>query len=157
MTQLRIGGEPPAEILLFTSKLIFVPALIALFLRRWADVFIISFQAASAIWFHSSHTPVAFYADQLGTLVLATHTLLLARSTPYTPPLFVIGFGYMLVVYSYGQRNKCFCFDPNPRIADRFHASIHLLGITIYSSSMIFFLPYEAAGILDVNLIPRLL
>jgi hypothetical protein len=46
----------------------------------------------------------------------------------------------MLIVYSYGKRNKCFCFDTNTVVADRFHASIHILGIAIYSLSMIFFL-----------------
>ena len=38
----------------------------------------------------------------------------------------------MLIAYSYGKRNKCFCFDPNAQVADMYHASIHILGITIY-------------------------
>ena len=50
----------------------------------------------------------------------------------------------MLIVYSYGQRNKCFCFDPNTQVADMYHASIHILGITIYTISMLFFLDDDA-------------
>ncbi|NBV77701.1 hypothetical protein EBR66_06075 [bacterium] len=148
--QLKIGGEPPSELLLFTSRLIFVPAIVAFFLNRWGDVFIICFQAVCANWFHSSHTLSAFYADQVGMYLLAFHTLLLAITSIWTPFLFVLGFGYMLVVYSYGQCNSCFCFDSDPVIADRYHASIHILGIAIYASSMLFFLPMEAGGIFEL-------
>ena len=148
--QLKIGGEPPSELLLFTSRLIFVPGIIALLLNRWPDVFVISFQAICAIWFHSSHTLTAFYADQVGMYLLAAHTLLLSSTSVWTPFLYVIGFGYMLLVYSYGQRNSCFCFDANSVVADKYHASIHILGIIIYSSSMVFFLPTNAGGIFDI-------
>ena len=148
--ELKVGGEPPSELLLITSRLIFVPAIVAFFLSRWGDVFVICFQAVCAIWFHSSHTLSAFYADQAGMYLLAFHTLLLARTSVWTPFLFVLGFGYMLIVYSYGQRNKCFCFDSDPVIADRYHASIHILGIAIYASSMLFFLPGEAGGIFEL-------
>ena len=72
--------------------------------------------------------------------LLATHTILLARTNHITPFLYILGFGYMLIVYSYGQRNKCFCFDPNAQVADMYHASIHILGIIIYTLSMLFFL-----------------
>jgi hypothetical protein len=150
MTQLRVGGEPPSPILLFTSRLIFVPAIVALLLKRWGDVFIICFQAVCAVWFHSAHSPASYWMDQVGMYLLATHTFFLARTSSATPFLFVLGFGYMLMVYSYGQRNSCFCFDPNTVIADRYHASIHILGIAIYASSMMFFLPHEAGGIFDV-------
>ena len=146
-----MGGEPPTDILIFTSKLIFIPGIVALCLNRWGDVFIITFQAIMAIWYHSTHTIASFYADQVGIWLLATHTLLLARTSAATPYLFVLGFGYMLVVYSYGKRNNCFCFDPNRVLADRYHASIHILGISIYSTSMIFFLPYTAGGIFNLT------
>ena len=141
MTQLRIGNEPPAEVLVATSKLIFIPAGVALVLHRWTDVLVISTQGICAIWFHSSHTPFSYYADQTSTLILATHTFRLAITNPITPFLFALGFGYMLLVYTYGKRNNCFCFDPDTEIADKYHASIHILGIVIYSVSMIFFLP----------------
>lgn len=149
-TTLKVGGEPPSDILLLTSLLIFVPAMIAVILQRWGDVFIISFQAICAIWFHSSHTLTAFYADQIGMYLLAAHTLILSYTSIWTPLLFVIGFGYMLIVYSYGQINECFCFDANPIIADRYHASIHILGIMIYSLSMLLFLKKDAGGIFDI-------
>ena len=145
-------SEPAGEILIFTSKLIFVPAIVALCLGRWGDVFVITFQAVIAIWYHSTHTLASFYADQVGIWLLAIHTLLLAITSAATPYLFVLGFGYMLVVYLYGKRNKCFCFDPNRELADRYHGSIHILGIAIYSASMIFFLPDTAGGIFDIKL-----
>jgi hypothetical protein len=148
--ELKIGGEPPSELLLLTSRLIFLPAIVAFVHKRWGDVFVISFQGICAIWFHSSHTFTSFCADQVSMYLLATHTLLLARTSYWTPFLFVLGFGYMLIVYSYGKRAGCFCFDPNPMIADRYHASIHILGILIYASSMIFFLPHEAGGLFDL-------
>lgn len=147
MTQVKINNEPPSKILLFTSKLIFIPAIIALFLKRWGDVFIIAFQAICAMWFHSSHTAISLYADQAGMWILIIHTLLLAITNNITPFLYILGFGYMLIVYSYGKYNKCFCFDLNPSIADTYHASIHILGIGIYSCSMLFILSYEASGI----------
>ena len=45
MTQLRIDGEPPSSLLLFTSNLIFIPTIIAGLLGRWGDVYIITTQA----------------------------------------------------------------------------------------------------------------
>ena len=141
--------QQPSEILTLTSKLIFVPAIVALGLRRWGDVCIVSFQAVTAIWYHSSHTPVSYYVDQLGIWLLVVHTLLLAQTTPATPYMFVLGFGYMFLMYFYGKCTKRFCFDPNTDIADRYHASMHVLGIAIYSGSMIFFLPDTAGGIFD--------
>ena len=149
--KLRINGEPSTELLLFTSKLIFIPTLIAIYLNRWGDVVISGSQAAAALWFHSSHTPLSFYADQATMYLLAAHTLILATRHPMTPFLFVLGFGYMVVVYSYGKRNMCFCFDANPTVADAYHASIHILGIAIYSFSMICLLPYDAQGIFGLS------
>lgn len=149
-TRLQVAGEPPTEILILSSRLIFVLAVIAFFLKRWGDVFIVTSQALCAIWFHSSRNLISYYADQFSMYLLALHTLLLARTSQVTPYLFVLGFGYMLVLYSYGQRNRCFCFDSDINIANRYHASIHILGITIYGSSMILFLDYEAGGIFDL-------
>jgi hypothetical protein len=136
--------------LTITSHLIFFPAIIALYLSRWIDVFIIALQAITAVWYHSYHTTASYYADQVAIWLLACHTLLLARTSIVTPYLFVVGFGYMVVVYCYGKRNKCFCFDENILVADLYHGSIHILGIAIYSVSMLFFLPYESGGIFDL-------
>jgi hypothetical protein len=149
-TTLRLSGEPPVEMLVYTSKLIFITTIVALCMRRWVDVFITLFQAISALWYHSSHTRLSFYADQISIWLLVTHTFLLAITNTITPCLYTIGFGYMLIVYSYGQKYKCFCFDPDITIADKYHASIHIIGIIIYSSSMIFFLSDEANGIYSI-------
>ena len=71
--------------------------------------------------------------------VLIFRTLPLAVTTYPTVALFVLGFGYMFVIYTYGFYNQCFSFDRRPEVADLYHASIHILGIAIYTSSMIFF------------------
>jgi DNA-binding NtrC family response regulator len=39
---------------------------------------------------------------------------------------------------------------PDIIIADRYHSSIHILGMLVYTSSMILFLPYEANGIFGI-------
>jgi hypothetical protein len=150
MVELRINREPPTQILIVTSCLLLVPATVAIALKRWGDLFIISVQCASALWFHTAHTPISFYVDQASTALLAVHTVLLARTTMITPFMFVLHFGYMTVVYGYGERNKCFCFHPDIIIADRYHASIHVLGMLVYTSSMILFLPHEANGIFEI-------
>jgi len=147
MSNLRINGEAPVFILQLTSKLIFIPAIVALFLKRWGDLIIISFLAISALWYHSSHSKISYYVDQIGIWLLVFHTFLLAITNLITPFLFILGFGYMLIVYSYGKNYNCFCFDPDINIADKYHASIHVLGIAIYCISMIFFLPTESNGI----------
>jgi len=153
MSLVRVAEEPPTEILIYTSKLILIPAILALGLRRWGDIFIITFQAVVSTWYHSQHTITSYYADQIGIWLLVVHTFLLARTSAATPYLFVLGFGYMLVVYSYGKRKKCFCFDPNRQIGDRYHASIHILGIAIYSASIMFFLPATALGLFDLKIL----
>jgi hypothetical protein len=150
MVELRINREPPTQILIFTSSLLLIPAGVAVALKRWGDVVIISLQFVSALWFHTAHTPTSFYFDQASTSLLAVHSLLLARTTAITPFMFVLHFGYMTVVYGYGERNKCFCFHPDIIIADRYHSSIHILGMLVYTSSMILFLPYEANGIFGI-------
>jgi DVNP family len=55
--------------------------------------------------------------------------------------LFILGFGYMLLVYMYGKQKNCFAFDPKEDVAEKYHASMHLVGIAIYTSSMLWFLP----------------
>lgn len=150
-THVRIDGEPPVQILVFTSSLICIPTLVALRFNRWGDVYITSLQAVCSLWFHSSHTRIALYADQISMWILITHTFLLAVRHWATPFLFVLGFGYILLVYVYGKRINAFCFDPDTRIADAYHASIHILGILIYSGSMMI-LPHDTYGIFDSRL-----
>jgi len=118
-----------------------MPALVALFLGRWPDVLIITAQATSSIWYHSTHTPASLIADRLALSALVVRTLLLAISTYETIGLFILGFGYMLTIYTYGFYTHRFSFDTRPEVADMYHASIHILGIAIYMGSMIFFLP----------------
>jgi len=147
MTTLRISGEPPTTILLISSSSLIVAAMTAIILKRYYDLFIISFQCVGAMLFHSFHTPILFYIDQVAIYLLAVHCFLIALTSLYTPPIFCLYFGYMTIVYVYGQYNKCFCFDPEETIADRYHASIHILGTIVYTSSMILFLPQDAIGI----------
>lgn len=135
------------SILMNTSKLILIPTVIALLLARWGDVLILSLQAICAMWYHSSHTNISFYADQLSIYLLITHTFLLAITNNITPFLFILAFGYMFVVYIYGKINTCFCFNPNKNIGDMWHGSMHVLGVIVYSCSMLFILSYEANGI----------
>ena len=147
MTELRINGEPPVLILVLSSMSLFIASCIAFLLKRWGDVIVISFLAICATWYHSTHTHIAFYADQLSILLLTVHTILLALSTYATHLMFVIAFGYMITLYYYGKQHKCYCFHPDIVVADRFHASMHILGLIIYSLSMVFILPYEENGI----------
>jgi len=135
------------SILVNTSKLILIPTVIALLLARWGDVLILSLQSICAIWYHSSHTNISFYADQLSMYLLITHTFLLAITNNITSFLFILAFGYMFVVYIYGKINTCFCFNPNKNIGDIWHGSMHLLGVIVYSCSMLFVLSHEANGI----------
>ena len=118
--------------------LIFIPVFIATFLGRWPDVAIITAQATSSVWYHSFYSRISLVADRLALSALIIRTLLLAITTYKTIGLFILGFGYMLIIYTYGFYNNCFSFDPRPEVSDKYHASIHILGIVIYSSSMLF-------------------
>ena len=120
--------------------MIFIPALIASYLGRWTDVYIILAQAICSVIYHTYKTPIALIADRISLVTLATHTLVLALSTPITRVLYLVGFGHMFTMYVGGWHLKMFCFDPDLRVGNRWHASIHILGIAIYSSSMLFFL-----------------
>jgi hypothetical protein len=124
----------------YSALFIFAPALVAAHLSRWVDVGIIVAQATASIWYHSSHSWASLFSDRVALAALVVRTLLLAVSTYATMALFVLGFGYMLLIYTYGFHNDCFSFDPRPEVADKYHASIHLLGIAIYTGSMVFFL-----------------
>jgi hypothetical protein len=124
----------------YSALFIITPALIALFLGRWPDVAIITAQATSSIWYHSSHSPISLVVDRLSLSALVVRTLLLAITSYETIGLFIFGFGYMITIYTYGFYTHRFSFDPRPEVADMYHASIHILGIAIYSGSMIFFL-----------------
>ena len=128
------------QIIQYSSMLIFTPALIALFLNRWSDVAIITAQATTSVWYHSSYSRISLIFDRIALSALIVRTLLHAITTYETIGLFILGFGYMLIIYTYGFYNNCFSFDARPEVSDKYHASIHILGIAIYSGSMIFFL-----------------
>lgn len=125
----------------YSSLFIFTPALVALCLGRWPDVAIITAQAISSIWYHSTYTPVSLFVDRVALAALIVRTLLLAITTYETIGLFIFGVGYMITIYTYGFYTHRFSFDTRPEVADMYHASIHILGIAIYIGSMIFFLP----------------
>ena len=124
----------------YSALFIFTPALVALFLGRWIDVAIITAQGTSSIWYHSTHTPTSLLVDRIALSALIVRTLFLAISTYETIGLFILGFGYMLTIYTYGFYTHRFSFDSRPEVADMYHASIHILGIAIYTGSMLFFL-----------------
>ncbi len=124
----------------YSALLIFAPAIAAAYLGRWVDVAIISAQALASTWYNSTYSYNSLVVDRLALAALFVRTLLLAIQTYATIGLFIVGFGYMALVYTYGFYNHCFSFDPRPEVADTYHASIHLLGISIYACSMVFFL-----------------
>lgn len=124
----------------YSALFILTPAFVAAFLGRWPDAVIISTQAAASIWYHSTYSRISLIVDRLALAVLVVRTFLLALSTYATMALYVVGFGYMLMIYTYGFCHQCFSFDPDPEVADLYHASIHVLGVAIYAGSMIFFL-----------------
>jgi hypothetical protein len=124
----------------YSSVMILAPALVAALLGRWPDAIIVSAQAAASSWHHSTYSPTSLVVDRLALSAIVMRTILLAATTYATMALFVFGFGYMFLMYSYGFYNKCFSFDPRPEVADRYHASIHVVGAAIYASSMLFFL-----------------
>lgn len=125
----------------YSARLIFVPALVAVFLGRWADVAVVAAQASASIWYHSSYSRISLFFDRLALAALVVRTFLLAVTTYATIGLFLVGFGYMLIIYTYGFYNRCFSFDPRHDVADKYHASMHILGIAIYAGSMMVFLP----------------
>lgn len=124
----------------YSALLILAPAFVAAFLERWLDAAVIAFQAAASIWYHSTYSRISLIVDRAALAVLVVRTLWLALSTYATTALYVLGFGYMLTMYTYGFCHQCFSFDPRPEVADLYHASIHVLGAAIYAGSMIFFL-----------------
>lgn len=124
----------------YSALLILAPAFVAAFLGRWPDAAIITTQAAASIWYHSTYSRISLIVDRLALAVLVVRTFLLALSTYATMALYVVGFGYMLTIYTYGFCHQCFSFDPCAEVADLYHASIHVLGVAIYAGSMIFFL-----------------
>lgn len=124
----------------YTAFLILTPVLVAAYLSRWVDLFVILNQAVASIWYHSSHSNTSLFFDRLALSTLIVRTTLLALTNNVTIGLFFLGFGYMFVMYIYGFYNQCFSFDPRPEMADLYHASIHVVGIAIYTGSMICFL-----------------
>jgi hypothetical protein len=124
----------------YSARFIFAPAVVAAFLGRWPDVVVIVAQAGASIWHHSAYSRLSLFADRLALAALAARTFSLAISTSATVALFILGFGYMLVMYTYGFCHQCYSFDPRPEVADKYHASIHVLGVAIYAGSMLFFL-----------------
>ena len=124
----------------FTSIAIFIPAIIAIILKRWTDVIVISTQACASIIYHSSNTQITLFIDRLALSGLIIRTFYLAISSYYTILLYLLGFGYMAIMYIFGFYKKCFSFDSNCYVADKYHSSIHIVGILIYSASMLWFL-----------------
>ena len=123
----------------YSAVFIFAPAICAAYLGRWLDVCIIASQATASLWYHSTYSYNSLVVDRLALSALFVRTLLLAIQTYATIGLFLLGFGYMALVYTYGFYNHCFSFDPRPEVADTYHASIHVLGVAIYACSMLFF------------------
>lgn len=147
MTKLRMNGEAPVFILQLTSILILIPVLVALYLTRWDDFIILSFLTITSIWYHSCHSKISYCIDQISIAFFVFHTFLLAISGFITSVIFILYFAYILILYSYGKIYNCFCYDPNLNIGDKYHASIHILGIFTYCISVIFFLPNDTRGI----------
>ncbi len=125
------------NILKYSSRSIFIPALVALYLGRWTDFLVICGQASASVWYHSNNTPLALFVDRTALAVLMLRTLLLALTSKYTIGLYIFGFGYIGVMYLYGYKKKCLAFDERQIVADAYHASMHVVGICIYSGSMI--------------------
>lgn len=123
-----------------TSIAIFIPAIVALSLKRWTDVLVISTQAFTSVIYHSNNTQITLFMDRLALVNLIIRTFLLSIHSYSTISLYLVGFGYMSLIYMYGFYNKCFSFDSRDHIADRYHSSIHVVGILIYSGSMIWLL-----------------
>lgn len=124
----------------YSARLILAPAVVAALLGRWPDAAVIVAQAGASIWHHSTYSRLSLIVDRSALAALAARTFVLAISTSATMALFVLGFGYMLVMYTYGFCHGCYSFDPRPDVADKYHASIHVLGVAIYAGSMLFFL-----------------
>ena len=124
----------------YSARLIFAPAVVVALLGRWPDVVVIVAQAGASVWRHSTYSRLSLFVDRLALAALAARTFVLAISTWATIALFVLGFGYMLVMYTYGFCHQCYSFDPRPAVADKYHASIHVLGVAIYAGSMLFLL-----------------
>ena len=141
VSKLCLQPSVRVKILHLTSALLFVPAIVAASLGRWIDVAVIVTQATTSVWFHTTGSLVALRIDQTALAALATRTLSLAITGYTTIGLYILGFGYMLLVYTYGFYNKCFVFDVDPVTGNCYHASIHILGITIYIVSMVWLLP----------------
>lgn len=124
----------------YTAIIIFIPAIIAILLERWIDAIIISCQACTSIIYHYNNTKIMLFMDRFALTSLIIRTFYLAIKSYYTIIFYLIGFGYISIIYIYGFYNKCFSFDPIFIIADRYHSSMHIIGIIIYSISMIWFL-----------------
>jgi hypothetical protein len=142
-----MNGEPPVFISQLTSVLIFIPVLVALFFSKWGDFIILSFLGITSIWYHTYHSRLSYYVDQISIAFFVSHCSILAISNFITSIIFFLYFGYILILYSYGKEYNCFCYDPNINIGDKYHASIHILGIFTYCISVMFFLPNNAHGI----------
>ena len=124
----------------YTSISIFIPAIIAILLNRWIDAIIISTLGCASVTHHFNNKKITLIIDRLALICLIIRTFLLAIQSYYTIALYLIGFGYMFIIYTYGFYNNCFSFDPRFIVADRYHSSMHIIGIIIYSVSMIWFL-----------------
>ena len=135
-----ISNHGTMNILHHTSSCIFIPALIATYLGRWPDVFVNVLQGTASVWYHNTHSPIALVFDRISLALLAARTIYLASTSLTLILLYILGFGYIGVIYLCGRRYNCFAFHPNQFTSDMYHASMHILGIAIYSGSMIWLL-----------------
>ena len=129
------------KLLQYSSSLIFIPALIAIAHGYWIDFLIISILTVASTIHHTYYTNVTWIIDQLALYLLIFHTFNIAinnyiiMNSYIGIVLFILGVGYMAIIYVYGKYNNCFAFHPKIRVADLYHASMHIFGIFIYSIS----------------------
>jgi hypothetical protein len=123
-----------------TATTFFIPVIVAIVYKRWPDVIVLSIQGCTSYIHHSHYTQTTLIIDRAAIFALTLRSLYIAVQSYYTMALVIVSYGYLCIMYIYGFYNKCFSFDSREIVADRYHASTHIVGIFIYSGSMIWFL-----------------
>ena len=106
---------------------------VAMYCRGFpVDAALVGAQSFFAIIYHTFHTPETLWLDRASTFSLVARTCYMSTMHPTAAVVTCSYLSYMYLIYGYGYRNKCFSFDPDTAVGDRYHCTLHYGGMLLY-------------------------
>jgi hypothetical protein len=116
-----------------------MPPALAMYWRGfYFDAALVGTQSFFAIIYHTFHTPKTLWLDRASTSSLVVRTCYLSTIHPTAAVVTVSYLGYMYLIYGYGYRNKCFSFDPDTEVGDRYDCTLHYGEMVLYHIALSF-------------------